>query len=155
MGKFADRIRGTQQEKNRRLSASFLIPGYQPIAPPGGMPLPPEPKMSEEKTYPRHYRPRLEEWEVSNPFGKHKFIVVDHPQIGEVALCFPGYLVHADMADRIFSGLKVISAGFYNVWGGGEISTNGKSESIGVASRQDAVGKKKDEDAIAKCIGIG
>ena len=146
MGKISDRILGRQTE-NKRAPTRGEYPGggYQSVAPAGGMPtLPP----------PRAYRPRLEEWEVSNPYGKHKFIIVDHPQIGEVALCFPGYLVHADMASRIFTGLKVVSAGFYTIFDRDDIKTNGKSESLGVPSRQDPAGKKKDEELIAMSLGL-
>ncbi len=162
MGKMADRLRLNQQDKQRKhpeygLPIATQVFHDEKVSRTRNSYLGAELERSAEaagKEYSRNYRPRLEEWEVSNPYGKHKFIIVDHPQLGEVALCFPGYLVHADMAQRIFPGCAVVSAGFYTIFCRDDIKTNGKSESLGVPSRQDAVGKKKDEDLIALSLGL-
>jgi len=149
MGKIADRILGTRSNKGT-YAASKLAPPFNPHHASER-----KTDAAEEKQYPRHYRPQLEEWDVQRPYGKHKFIIVDHPQIGEAALCFPGYLVHADMAGRVFSGLTVISAGFYEITEHGDaVTTFGKSESLGVPSRRDPVGKRKDVELIEQSLGM-
>lgn len=83
----------------------------------------------------REHHSALEDWQIHEAFHKQKYIVVEHPDLGEVALNFPNFLVHSEMASRVFYGLRVISAGFFALYPNGEARVYGRSESLDLDSR--------------------
>jgi hypothetical protein len=68
--------------------------------------------------------------DIFDAFRKYKYIVVHHPVLNEVALAFPNFLIHRDMARQVFRGLTVVGAGFYNIEGEGDRVLINTSEAI-------------------------
>lgn len=82
-------------------------------------------------------------------FSKMKYIVVNHPRLGEIALMFPNIIIHYDMKRRMFPEWPLVSAGFVNAWPDGLFQVYGRSESLNCDSRQD-----KDPEVIKKSLGM-
>ena len=65
--------------------------------------------------------------EERSAFSKQKYIIAVHPVLKEVALVFPNFLVHADMARSVFRGMGIVAAGFFEIYPGGSVRVNGRS----------------------------
>ena len=99
-------------------------------------------------------RSAMEDWAASQTFTKTKYVVVDHPKVGEIAIVFPGCLTHSEMARSSYlrEG-PVVGAGF--VWLGTDkagqptASVYERSESLNIGNRGEL-----DEAVILKSIGL-
>ena len=100
-----------------------------------------------KKPVPMRYQ--LEDWQINEAHTKPKYIVVDHPVLGEVADAFPNFIVHRNMARMMFDGLQVLGAGFYALHPDGSVSVYGRSESLDIDSR-----KGKDDALVERALGF-
>lgn len=99
---------------------------------------------------PKIERRLLEEYQIHDAFRKFKYIVVNHPDLGEVALCFPGFLVHREMYRQVFPrSCQIIAAGFYDIYPDTSVKAYGKSESLSIESRPE-----KDSFLIQRSLGL-
>jgi hypothetical protein len=100
-----------------------------------------------KKPVPMRYQ--LEDWQIDEAHTKPKYIVVDHPVLGEVAVAFPNFIVHRSMARMMFDGLHVLGAGFYALHPDGSVSVYGRSESLDIDSR-----KGVDDPLVERALGF-
>lgn len=100
-----------------------------------------------KKPVPMRYQ--LEDWQINEAHTKPKYIVVDHPVLGEVAVAFPNFIVHRNMARMMFDGLHVLGAGFYALHPDGSVSVYGRSESLDIDSR-----KGVDDPLVERALGF-
>lgn len=130
MGKIHDRLKHSQQ---RATTMKNLYTGI-------GTPSSGERNLEVEE---------LDSHERRNAFAKQKYIVVLHPDLGEVALTFPNFLVHREMHRDVFRRLPVISAGFFDIYTDMTVKVYGRSESLDVGSRMD-----EDPALIERTLGL-
>lgn len=65
-----------------------------------------------------------------------KYVVIEHPSIGETMYIFPEYIVHREAArNNTMMGDKIIAAGFIAVEQEGLLMCYGRSESLNINSR--------------------
>jgi hypothetical protein len=88
--------------------------------------------------------------DIAHAYSKQKYIIANMPGMGEVALVFPNFLVHADMARAVFNRMEIVAAGFFRIMEGGVVSVYGRSESLNRDNRGQI-----DSNLIEMSLGIG